>query len=450
MLDSEFLAVLGLCSKGTLLEIIKLTCEEASLDANFMRTIIATAKIGALQQIQTRQVKDSSSFAVAMKCRAVGRVQKEARSSKFAVAAGKGWQRGNLVDLGDDVCGMVAGFLKVRRYTPQTSWKAHTKDIVGEGEMINDCDFRYFTTTPFPKDSLVLSSIGQARHLPSLPPLLFFSIISKDGRTLVTCANHRNLKVWDASNGDLKHTLQGHQDCVECVEFSPDGRFILSASVDQTLKIWDSVSAKLIRSLQGHEDELSSCSWSPCSKLVLSASDDQTLKVWCARDGSVDHSFALDSIPSCCCFSPDGRLILGGFVEGRLMLWNVHTRELHRTIEDGHAPNYVSTCSFSPDSKLFLSGSHDKVAEPILHLPALYHFHSRMWLLPFLHSTTPSSSPSHAHPYFLPSDNSPLGHSDRSASQNTECDRSNILVLFFTVRGTPVQRIPPRARALES
>ena len=47
------------------------------------------------------------------------------------------------------------------------------------------------------------------------------------------------MKVWDAEDGSLLNTFEGHQDSVNSVCYSPDGRKIVSASDDKTLKVWD-------------------------------------------------------------------------------------------------------------------------------------------------------------------------------------------------------------------
>jgi WD40 repeat protein len=51
---------------------------------------------------------------------------------------------------------------------------------------------------------------------------------------LVTGAH--GCRVWDLATGELKHTLEGHTECVRAVGITPDGTAIISASDDRQLR----------------------------------------------------------------------------------------------------------------------------------------------------------------------------------------------------------------------
>ena len=67
--------------------------------------------------------------------------------------------------------------------------------------------------------------------------------------------------------------LQGHEDYVHSVAFSPDGSKIISGSDDKTIRIWDaSTGVEMLPPLQGHEDCVRSVAFSPDGSKIISGS----------------------------------------------------------------------------------------------------------------------------------------------------------------------------------
>ncbi|CAD8182991.1 unnamed protein product [Paramecium pentaurelia] len=78
-----------------------------------------------------------------------------------------------------------------------------------------------------------------------------------------------------------KPFLQGHQNGVLEVRFSPDGKFIVSIEEqDNKIKLWDADKYQFIQDLVGHQDKVNTISFSSDSPMLYSGSDDGTILRW--------------------------------------------------------------------------------------------------------------------------------------------------------------------------
>ena len=87
------------------------------------------------------------------------------------------------------------------------------------------------------------------------------------------------MKLWNAEDGSLVRTLEGHSDCVSSVTFSPDGKLLASGSLDSTVKLWNAEDGSLVRTLEGHTARVASVTFSPDGKLLACGSADSTVKL---------------------------------------------------------------------------------------------------------------------------------------------------------------------------
>ena len=85
-------------------------------------------------------------------------------------------------------------------------------------------------------------------------------------------------------------TLQGHQDDVRSVAYSPDGRTLASASDDRAIKLWDAITGQLIRTLNGTEGPVRRAVFNPDGKTLASAGAGK-LRVWDVATGQVIRTF---------------------------------------------------------------------------------------------------------------------------------------------------------------
>merc|ERR1712096_581765 len=88
------------------------------------------------------------------------------------------------------------------------------------------------------------------------------SVVSADGSSILTASADSTAKIWDASTGECKQTLAGHEGMVFSAVLSVDGSRVLTGSRDFTAKIWDASTGECKQTLSGHKGSVLSAAFS--------------------------------------------------------------------------------------------------------------------------------------------------------------------------------------------
>jgi WD40 repeat protein len=231
-------------------------------------------------------------------------------------------------------------------------------------------------------------------------------------RLIASGGSDDTLRIWDWGGGQELCTVEGHDDSLSCVTFSPDAERIASASRDSTIKLWNlctgrarhlgirfrkegnyysgmqglidpgllasdykrsvsdnwqalteelqrGTSVQLERVLEGHAEGITSIAFSPDGGTIASGSLDGTLKIWDAATGVEVHTFRGHSgNVNVVAFTPDGKRIVSGSDDHTVRLWDVPTGRNVRTLK-GHTGSVISV-ALSPDGRRVASGGHDE------------------------------------------------------------------------------------------
>jgi WD40 repeat protein len=192
------------------------------------------------------------------------------------------------------------------------------------------------------------------------------------------------IKLWDVATEKEIGTLKELDEPVNSIVFSPDGTRLASTS-SGSIKIWDIANRQVLRTLtgknaasggeqlgdlEGFNDYITSVAFSPHGDILVAAPerggsvriyDVMTLKLLAELKTQISFVF-------CVAFSPNGKLIAAG--GGRVgpdgygsivQIWDAATQEQQLLLDD-FTDYPVNSLVFSPDSNLLATGEGNGMA----------------------------------------------------------------------------------------
>ncbi|EPS45105.1 hypothetical protein H072_866 [Dactylellina haptotyla CBS 200.50] len=162
--------------------------------------------------------------------------------------------------------------------------------------------------------------------------------------------------------GPIIQTIEGHEEFLTFLGFSPDGKQLVSGFDDGIIKLWDIISGSLLQTLNSYSHSRSyrvlSISFSLDCRTLASGFVDGTIKLWDLASGAAQtlnlHINELYVLK----FTLDIKYVVSGKSCGSLQVWDTTSGKLIRTLE-GHSC-FVTSLSFNLDGEYLASGSWDK------------------------------------------------------------------------------------------
>ncbi len=168
--------------------------------------------------------------------------------------------------------------------------------------------------------------------------------------------------LWQLFNKDLG-MLEGHDDTITSVAFSPEGKYTATASVDGTVKIWDAATRREVASPKWGAQAPSSATsvtFSPDGRVLAIATGDNSVMLWdttapekepVALRGPTAPLYAV-------AFSPDGKRLAAGGEDRSVLLWRLDEPAGAPRVFKGHQDT-VRAIAYSPDGRTLASGAND-------------------------------------------------------------------------------------------
>lgn len=192
--------------------------------------------------------------------------------------------------------------------------------------------------------------------------------ISSDGRTVVIGSDTGSVSFVDASTGDARRGIGGHDASVASVLYSSDGRTVATVGNDDRVILWDPKTATPVKVLTGQAGRVQGAALSPDGTTLYTTSADGTLLAWdLAGDRQFGVSSRLGAGLRCCdpvspmapavALSPDGSKFAARLSVSTVGLFSARTLQRESSFTIRPRSDLVTALAWSPSgSELAVAG----------------------------------------------------------------------------------------------
>ena len=151
-----------------------------------------------------------------------------------------------------------------------------------------------------------------------------------------------------------------HTSDITDITWSSDSTILATSSFDKQVKVWDIQKQKLIQTFE-HQAPVVAISFNPVDKNhLLTCSLDLTAIVWNLETNTKEMKFCFPSHPVACAFSPDGKTIAIGSLNGLVSIISTQSPSSIKRFSTNKQQAKVSSIEFTP-SGLFVSTNDSKL-----------------------------------------------------------------------------------------
>ena len=192
------------------------------------------------------------------------------------------------------------------------------------------------------------------------PPVVTAVRLHRDGSLLATAGDDHRVRVWNLGDGKLVHKLEGHNDWVRTVDYSPDGRLLASAGNDRQIILWDAATGAQIDVLATHDAAIAAIRFSPSGKWLAALGFEEHVRLYdLASKQLVGRLAAPCQDMRALVFSPDEQMLAVGGRCGAIRLIALPGGQVVRDIP-AHRQR-VRCLAFSSDGSYVASSGEDRL-----------------------------------------------------------------------------------------
>jgi WD40 repeat protein len=181
--------------------------------------------------------------------------------------------------------------------------------------------------------------------------------ISPDDRLVANAGSDGKISIWHISTGQNTLTIKAHDGHIMGLIFTADSTKLISSSFDRHIKIWDLSNGECIKSWQSLEP-IYGINLSHDGQILASSCESGDILLWNVSTGKLLKTLiGHTSTASNTAFQPGGILLASGSFDSTIKLWNLVTGECIQTLTEHN--DVVWSIAFNSCGTQLISGSFD-------------------------------------------------------------------------------------------